>query len=151
MKTMFEAATADEVRARVGELTPESEKLWGKMSAAQMMEHCARSLEWAVGDSVPPKLALPLRVIGKAIKPLALGSDRPMRPNSPTAPDLLVRDSPDFDAGRVRLFTLIDRFVAGGAAGCTELPHSFFGKMTPDEWGVLVYKHMDHHLRQFGV
>ena len=151
MKNMFEMATADEVRGRVGKLTPDSEKLWGKMTPAQMLEHCSRSLEWAVGDSVPPKLALPVRILGKVIKPMALGGDRPMRPNSPTAPDLLVKGTPDFDAGRARLIALVDRFVAGGSAGCTKLPHSFFGKMTGDEWGVLVYKHMDHHLRQFGV
>jgi transposase InsO family protein len=52
---------------------------------------------------------------------------------------------------RDRLSGLIDKFAAGGAAGCTRNPHSFFGKMTPEEWAILMYKHLDHHLRQFGV
>jgi hypothetical protein len=46
---------------------------------------------------------------------------------------------------------LIDRFVASGPAGCTNHPHSFFGRLTPEEWAILMYKHLDHHLRQFGV
>ncbi len=52
---------------------------------------------------------------------------------------------------RLGLSRLIDKFAAGGAAGCTKNPHSFFGKMTPEEWAILMYKHLDHHLRQFGV
>jgi LPS sulfotransferase NodH len=46
---------------------------------------------------------------------------------------------------------LIDRFASGGPAGCAQHPHSFFGPLTPAEWAELNYKHLDHHLRQFGV
>jgi hypothetical protein len=46
---------------------------------------------------------------------------------------------------------LIDRFAAAGPAGCTTHPHAFFGRLTPDEWAILPYKRLDHHLRQFGV
>ncbi len=46
---------------------------------------------------------------------------------------------------------LIDRFATAGREGCTSHPHSFFGRLTPDEWAILMYKHLDHHLRQFGV
>jgi LPS sulfotransferase NodH len=49
------------------------------------------------------------------------------------------------------LGALIERFAAAGLAGCTMHPHSFFGRLTPQEWAVLMYKHLDHHLRQFGV
>jgi hypothetical protein len=91
------------------------------------------------------------RILAPLIKSKALGNDEPMRKNTPTSPDLIVRDEPDLAAGRERLFGLIDRFAAGGAAGCTTHPHAFFGKLTPDEWAELMYKHLDHHLRQFGV
>jgi hypothetical protein len=60
-------------------------------------------------------------------------------------------DERDLGKERERLLGLIDKFAAGGAAGCTKNPHSFFGKMTPEEWAILMYKHLDHHLRQFGV
>jgi transposase InsO family protein len=62
-----------------------------------------------------------------------------------------VKHERDFVAERQRLRGLIDRFAAGGPAGCTKHPHSFFGPMTPEEWAALNYKHLDHHLRQFGV
>jgi len=151
MKSLFDAATADEVKVRLGHLRQDSPRLWGKMSAAQTVEHCARSLEWAVGDSVPPLAALPLRILGRVIKPLALGDEKPMRRNSPTAPVLIVQGEPEFSAGREKLCGLIDRFAAGGVTRCTTHPHSFFGTMAPQEWAMLMYKHLDHHLRQFGV
>jgi transposase InsO family protein len=78
-------------------------------------------------------------------------NDDPMRKNSPTARGLIVADERDFGTERARLSGLIDKFAAGGAARCTRNPHSFFGRMTPEEWAILTYKHLDHHLRQFGV
>jgi hypothetical protein len=55
------------------------------------------------------------------------------------------------DKERERLSGLIDKFAAGGEAACTKNPHGFFGKMRAEEWAILMYKHLDHHLRQFGV
>jgi hypothetical protein len=65
--------------------------------------------------------------------------------------DLVVQDERDLRPERERLLGLIDRFAAAGPAGCTKHPHSFFGRLTPEEWAILTYKHLDHHLRQFGV
>ena len=151
VKNLFDAAVADEVKTRLGELEPQSERRWGTMTAAQMLAHCSVSLQWAVGEVVPEKGPLPARMLGRVIKPLVLRNDDPMRKNSPTAKSLLVAGERDFGQERERLRRLIDRFAAGGAAGCTRNPHSFFGKMTPEEWAILMYKHLDHHLRQFGV
>jgi hypothetical protein len=120
------------------------------MTAAQAVAHCAGGLELALGDQRPPRLLIG-RAIGWAIKPLALGDDAPMRRNSPTVPAIQMKDSRDLEVERPRLLALIDRFAAAGAAGCTAHPHSFFGRLTPDEWAVLMYKHLDHHLRQFGA
>jgi hypothetical protein len=74
-----------------------------------------------------------------------------MRRNSPTSKELVIKDVRDFETERKRLSTLISRFAAVGPAGCTAHPHAFFGSLTPDEWAVLMYKHLDHHLRQFGA
>jgi hypothetical protein len=74
-----------------------------------------------------------------------------MRRNSPTAKTLVVADKRDLAAEQKRLCGLIDQFCAAGPAGCTTHPHSFFGPLTPEEWAALMYKHLDHHLRQFGV
>ena len=150
MKTLFEAANAQEVKERMAQLRPDSERLWGKMNAAQALAHCSAGLEWAVGDTLPPRMLLG-RIVGRMVKPKVLGNDEPMRRNSPTAKDLIVSDERDLRAERERLCGLIDRFTAAGPDGCTTHPHSFFGRLTPEEWATLMYKHLDHHLRQFGV
>lgn len=150
MKNLYEAARVEEVKQRVARLRPDSERLWGSMTAAQMVAHCATSMEWAVGDKTPPRMFLG-RIIGRMVKQKVVGNDEPMRRNSPTTKDLVVRDERDLGRERARLCALVDRFAGAGAKGCTTHPHSFFGPLTPEEWSILMYKHLDHHLRQFGV
>jgi hypothetical protein len=150
MKNLFEPAAVEEVKARLGMLRPDSERRWGKMAAPQAVAHCAAGLELAVGDRFPPRVFIG-RILGPVIKRLALGNDEPMRRNSPTIKSLVMDDERDLGAERERLRGLIDRFVAGGPAACTTHPHSFFGRLTAEEWAILMYKHLDHHLRQFGV
>ena len=151
MTNLFDATVVDQVKTRLGRLRPQSERHWGKMTAAQMLAHCSVSMQWAVGEVVPEKGALPARLLGRLVKPLVFRNEDPLRKNSPTAKSLIVVDEPDLDKERERLSGLIDKFAVGGAAGCTKNPHSFFGKMTPEEWAILMYKHLDHHLRQFGA
>jgi hypothetical protein len=91
------------------------------------------------------------RIIGRFVKPLVMRDNEPMRRNSPTARDLVVQNERDLGIERERMSRLIDRFAAAGPEGCTSHPHSFFGRLTPEEWAILMYKHLDHHLRQFGV
>ena len=150
MKNLFEAGRAEEVKQRMARLRPDSERLWGKMNAPQALAHCSAAIEWAVGDRIPPRMFLG-RIIGRIVKPMVLRKDEPMRRNSPTAKDLVVQDERDLRTERERLCGLIDRFATGGPKGCTTHPHSFFGRLTPDQWAILMYKHLDHHLRQFGV
>jgi Protein of unknown function (DUF1569) len=150
MKHLFDATRVDEVKERLQHLRPASQRQWGKMTAPQAVAHCAAGMEMALGDSVPPRMFLG-RIMGGIVKRLALGNDEPMRRNSPTMPGLVVDDERDLEAERKKLSGLIDRFAAAGPAGCTTLPHSFFGHLTPEEWAILMYKHLDHHLRQFGV
>ena len=151
MKSLLEAACVQEIKRRLAALSPGHERHWGKMNPAQMLAHCSLSLEMAAGEIRPPR-ALMGRVLGPVIKPMALRDDEPMRRNSPTMKELIViGEDRDFETERRRLNGLIDRFAAAGAAGCTSHPHAFFGALTADEWAVLMYKHLDHHLRQFGV
>lgn len=150
MKNLFEPARVEEVKERIAHLRPDSQRLWGKMNAAQAMAHCAGGLELAAGTRLPPRLFMG-RIIGAIVKPLALGNDEPMRRNSPTVPGLVMEDQRDLATEQKRLYALIDRFAAAGPDGCTTHPHSFFGRLTPQEWAILMYKHLDHHLRQFGV
>ena len=150
MKNLFEATTVSEVKKRMALLRADSTRQWGKMNAAQAMEHCARGMELALGDRRPPRLLIG-RILGPVIKPIAFRDGEPMRRNSPTVPGLEVMEETDLGQGQERLCGLVDRFVASGPGGCTDHPHSFFGRLTPDEWSAWMYKHLDHHLRQFGV
>ena len=150
MKNLFDAKTADEVKSRTMSLRRDSVRQWGKMNPAQALAHCAASLEMAVGDRRPPQMLLG-RVIGGLVKPMALGNDDPMKRNSPTVPSLVVSDERELETERTRLCGLIDRFTTAGPQGCTTHPHSFFGRLNPQEWAILMYKHLDHHLRQFGA
>jgi hypothetical protein len=150
MKNLYEAATAKEVQERLARLRADSERQWGKMNPAQALAHCSIAMEWAVGDKIPERMFFG-RIIGGFVKPKLVGNDEPMRKNSPTAKSLVVKDERGLERERARLQGLIERFTAAGPAGCTTHPHSFFGKMTPEEWAILLYKHLDHHLRQFQV
>ncbi len=150
MKNLFDAPVVDEIKTRLSTLQPDSERKWGAMAPAQAVAHCSAALEWAVGDTVPPRMVLG-RIVGRMVKPMLLRNDKPMRLNSPTAKSLIVTDGRDLETERERLREFIDRFSAAGPAGCTTNPHSFFGRLAPEEWAILMYKHLDHHLRQFGV
>jgi hypothetical protein len=151
MKSLLEPSCVQEVKQRLSALSPGHQRQWGKMNAAQMLAHCSLGLEMAAGEIRPPR-ALVGRILGPVIKPMALRDEEPMRRNSPTSKELLViGDDRDFETERKRLSQLIDRFAATGAAGCTSHPHAFFGSLTPNEWAILMYKHLDHHLRQFGA
>lgn len=150
VKNLFDKPVASEIRGRVAALTAANSRQWGTMTPAQAMAHCAIGLEIALGDQHPPRMMIG-RLLGPVIKRLALGDDAPMRRNSPTVPGMVVRDDRQLESERARLIAAIDRFAAAGRPGCTTHPHSFFGRLDADEWGVLMYKHLDHHLRQFGA
>jgi hypothetical protein len=150
MKNLFEPSTAAEVKQRLEHLGPESQRQWGKMTAPQAMAHCSAAMQWAVGDTSAPRVFIG-RIVGIMVKPILLGDDKPMRRNSPTAKTLVMTHECDLARERERLRGLIDRFAAAGPQGCTTNPHTFFGRLTPQEWATLMYKHLDHHLRQFGV
>ena len=150
MKNLYQPGCVDEVKARIAQLRPDSQRQWGKMDAAQALAHCSLSVGWACGDTRPERLFLG-RIIGGFIRPKVMGDDEPLRRNSPSAPSLVITDARELSAEQARLAALLDRFVAAGPAGCTTHPHSFFGRLTPNEWAILMYKHLDHHLRQFSV
>jgi Protein of unknown function (DUF1569) len=150
MKNLYEAATVEEVKERITRLGPDSERQWGKMNAAQAAAHCSVAMEWAVGDICPPRIFLG-RILGPMVKSKVLRDEKPMGRNAPTAKSLVVADERDLAMEQKRLCALIDRFASAGPQGCTKHPHTFFGPLTAEEWATLMYKHLDHHLRQFGV
>jgi hypothetical protein len=150
MKTLWQPESVQELKDRIARLRPDTPRLWGKMTAAQAMAHCTLAMELACGDRRPPRMLIG-RLIGGIIKPMAFKESEPMRRNSPTVPGFQVSDERDLAVECDKLARSIDRFAAAGPSGCTTHPHSFFGRLTPDEWSMWMYKHIDHHLQQFGV
>ncbi len=148
MKHLHDPALAADVCARLERLQPGATALWGRMTVSQALAHLSSSLEMALGDQKPPRMFAG-RLFGGLVKRVVLRDDSPLKRNTPTAPTLVVKDDRDFQRERQRLDSLIRRFCEGKEAGCTTYPHTFFGPMTPREWAVLQYKHVDHHLRQF--
>jgi Protein of unknown function (DUF1569) len=150
MKNLFEAARVEEVKKRMAQLTPDSERLWGKMNPAQALAHCSSAMDMAMGRICPPRILIG-RLLGPLAKKSVIVNGIPMRRNSMTDKSVIVSDERDFAVERQRLDKLIDRFVAGGPGICTKHPHFFFGPLSPEEWASLMYQHLDHHLRQFGA
>ncbi|MFZ0957002.1 MAG: DUF1569 domain-containing protein [Candidatus Sulfotelmatobacter sp.] len=149
MKNLFQPGAVDEVISRIDKLQPTTQHLWGKMDVAQMMAHCSTTLDMAAGRLILPRLLIG-RIIGPFVQPI-FTNDKPLSRNSPTDKKLVVSDPRDFSREHEQLKLRIRQFQQGGEAQCTKHPHPFFGALTPQEWTTGMYKHLDHHLRQFGV
>lgn len=147
MQTIFDPSLRDELLRRIDTVKSDSPRQWGKMTPSQMLEHTARAMEVATGRTTAKQILIG-KVIGRFVLKGFLGGKQ-LGKNSPTDPAFVVHDEPALDPARERLKTLIRELHAGGPASCDGRVHSFFGKMTGAEWGVLQYKHVDHHLRQF--
>jgi hypothetical protein len=149
MKNLFERETADEVVSRIEKLQPSSPRQWGKMDAAQMLAHCSATMDMASGRLNIPRLLIG-RLIAPFFKPIYT-NEKPFSKNGPTDKKLVVADSRDFFREQEQLKLKVRQFHEGGVAKCTPHPHPFFGALTPQEWARGSYKHLDHHLRQFGA
>jgi hypothetical protein len=150
VKTIFDPMAYNEISSRLEALQPSARRQWGKMTVAQMLEHTARATEMATGKR-PLKQAFLGRMIGWAFKKNFVG-EKPFAKNAPTGPDFIVTAmDPDFNGGKARLKAVLGELHALGEKGCDGKVHAFFGPMTGAEWGVTQYKHVDHHLRQFGA
>jgi len=149
MKSIFEEEARNEIIERINQLHPSSQRLWGKMNVAQMFAHCANGLGLATGKIKPPRQLIGL-LIGWLFKS-SYSNERKFPKNVQTVKGGEVVDERDFELEKKRLVVAINEMHSGGAACCTDHPHPIMGKFSPEEWGKGMYKHLDHHLRQFGV
>ena len=146
-KTMFHAATRRELQERLARVTPDRAPLWGRMNAPRMLVHLSDALKMALGDLPVAMRTTWLRF--PVIKQLGIYL-LPMPRGLPTAPELLARAPEAWTGEMVVLSALIERFGARSAKGAWPR-HPAFGSMSGRAWGVLAYRHCDHHLRQFGA
>jgi hypothetical protein len=147
MKTLWDAPARQDVRQRLARLTPASSRRWGTMSAPQMVAHLVDAMRMAIGEMPVPSKNLPLRFT--PIKQLVIYC-LPFPKGAPTAPQLVSRPPGDWPGECATLLTLVDRFAECDRNGAWP-DHPAFGTLTGGNWGVLAYRHIDHHFKQFGV
>lgn len=149
MLSLFDPVHRSSLLERLGRLAAESPRQWGTMSPAQMCAHCSAALEVANAEA-PRKQKLIGILLSWMVREKLLGA-APFPKNSPTDPTFIVTGARDFAAERARLVGEIELFAARGSEVAATKTHTFLGKLSGAEWGVMMGKHLDHHLRQFGV
>lgn len=149
MKNLFDKDIYAEITSRMNSLTPNSQRQWGKMNPAQMLAHCKEAFKVPLSDKKMPRMFLGL-LIGWMVKP-KLYNESPWKKNLPTAPNFIIKDERDFDKEKQELIGMINLFYHGGPENVGRFPHPMFGSFTKEQWGKSMYKHLDHHLKQFGV
>jgi hypothetical protein len=148
MKTFWDKDAREEICRRMDCLTAEAKPQWGKFNATEMVAHLNDAMRMAMGElDVKPK-RLPIRY--PPLKQLIVYV-LPFPKSAPTAPELISRgSSADFAKEKAEFRAVADRLGQKPATGAWP-DHPAFGRMTYRAWGVLKYRHADHHLRQFGL
>lgn len=150
MKNIFDPSVTKEVIGRINTLQPGSKPLWGKMNVAQMLAHCNKIYE-LVYDNVHPKPNAIVKFLTKTFAKEAVVGEKPYKRNGMTAPIFVVKEEKDFEKEKQRLIVYINRTqLLGGTHFHNKESHSF-GRLSTGEWNNMFYKHLDHHLTQFGV
>lgn len=149
MKSLFDSTTYNEVLNRLDSLSEESEPNWGKMNVAQMISHCQNPLAVAIGKKSLKKPNFLMKLLFKSFKS-AMYNDKPWKKNMATPAEYKVESQKDFQTEMNKLKSLLAEFYEMRTKTEWE-PHPNFGEFTHDQWGQMQYKHLDHHLNQFGV
>ncbi|QTD38276.1 DUF1569 domain-containing protein [Polaribacter batillariae] len=150
MKNIFTKEVTDEVISRIEKLTPNTQPNWGKMSVSQMLAHCCVTYEMVYTDKHPKPNAFAKFMLKTIVKKFVV-SEKPYAKNGRTAAQFLITDEKIFETEKKRLIDFIKKTQQLGEEEFDgKISHSF-GKLTKNEWNNMFYKHLDHHLTQFGV
>ena len=150
MKNMFETKDVEAVIVRINNLSPQSTAQWGIMSVDQMLAHCNVTYEF-VYDNIHKKPGVFKRMILKALVKKFVVNEVPYKQNGRTAPEFKMTERKDFEIEKFRLIRYLEQTLKLGAFHFDKKESHSFGALTEKEWSNMFYKHLDHHLRQFGV
>lgn len=146
MKTIFDNSTRAELINRINTLDKNSKAQWGSMNVCQMLKHCILCEEMYLGKK-KYKRAFIGRLFGRIGLKNLLKDETPLKHNSPTSAAFKINEKDrDLHADKIKWISLINEYASYSN---DNLEHWFFGKMTKEQVGYFVYKHTDHHLRQF--
>ena len=150
MKNIFSAPDSQEIINRINQLTPTTPQLWGKMGAAKMLAHCNVTYEMVYEDKhFKPNILM--RFILKTFVKNAVVNEKPYPHNSRTAPVFIIKEDKNFDVEKKRLIEHINKTQELGEDHFDGMASHSFGMLNKNEWNNMFYKHLDHHLQQFGV
>ena len=149
MNNLFDKDVYTEISNRINSLTPESQRQWGKMNVAQMLAHCKEAFKVPLSKVKMPRMFIGL-LIGWAFKK-KLYNDEPWKKKLPTAPNFIIKNERDFETEKQELTGLINQFHNSGPDKVGRFPHPMFGTLTTRQWGKSMYKHLNHHLKQFNA
>ncbi len=147
MKSLFESTSQNEIEDRIKSLSNNSIPEWGKMDVSQMLFHCQFPLKIALQKEHPE---LKPSFLAKLFFKKAMYNDKPWKKNLPTHSKLKVVDQKEFEKEKDGLLGLVSEF-SNQKDKKEWSPHPMFGTFTPEQWGKMQYKHLDHHLKQFKV
>jgi hypothetical protein len=150
MKDLFDPQVTAELIARINQLKPESPALWGKMSVDQMLAHCCVAYDMAFTYKYPKPNPI-MRFLLKTFVKKGVVNEVPYKKNIPTAPAFVIADRKNFEEEKNRLIHYLEKTAALGRSHFEGKESLSFGPMTAQEWNNLFYKHLNHHLNQFGV
>ncbi len=150
MKNIFDQKESEEVIDRINKLTSETKSSWGKMNVAQMLAHCNVVYELVYEDKHPKPGGIKKLVIKLFAKPIVVG-EKPYKKNGMTAPQFVIADSREFEKEKTRLVNYILKTQELGREHFNNKESHSFGPLSDKEWNTMFYKHLDHHLIQFGV
>ncbi|WP_395053221.1 DUF1569 domain-containing protein [Flavobacterium sp.] len=152
MKTenIFSHEIAEKFTARINNLSATTKQQWGKMDVSQMMAHCNVSYEMAFDENYKKSNGF-LRFILKNLVKKGLVNENPLKKNSSTATEMLIKTPKNFELEKNKLVENVHQLVKKGENYFDLKDHPGFGVMTKQEWNNFYYKHLDHHLTQFGV
>lgn len=150
MKSVFLAEDVQEIKHRIEQLTASTPRLWGKMTVGQMLAHCSVTYEMFLEEGKHPAPNFLMRFILKSFVKSKVVSEELYKQNGPTAPQFIMQDDKDFESEKKRLLSYIDQTFELGKAHFEGKKSHSFGVLTAQEWNNMMYKHLDHHLKQFG-
>lgn len=148
MKNIFDKTENQELIDRIKQLTPESKPQWGKMTVDQMLSHCISPIAVGLGTETL-NIPFPMRMLGRLMKNSWLRAPE-FKKNSPTAKEFIRKDTYNFEPTKAELIEKVQKLGEGFQVIQIET-HPFWGKLNEADWNNLQWKHLDHHLRQFGV
>lgn len=150
MANVFNSDDVKVVLNRIENLSNETQPAWGKMDVAQMLAHCNVTYEMAYENKHPPAKGLKKVLLNWFVKPVVV-NNKPYKKNSRTAPAFIIADKRVFDTEKERLVNYIGKTLEIGEKGFEGKESNSFGVLTVEEWNNSFYKHLDHHLQQFGA